>query len=72
MATIAKLNKIILDIENLAYDDKLNIMSWLVAMLKKSDAKKNCDISELKGLGKDIWKAHDVDDYINKERDSWD
>ena len=40
MATIAKLNKIILDIENLAYDDKLNIMSWLVTMLKKSDAKK--------------------------------
>ncbi|MBX9788821.1 MAG: hypothetical protein K2Y37_07880 [Pirellulales bacterium] len=29
-------------------------------------------ILELKGLGKEIWSTIDVDEYLNRERDSWD
>ena len=29
-------------------------------------------LSELKGLGKEIWEGIDVDQYIREERDSWD
>ena len=29
-------------------------------------------ITELKGLGKEIWKDVDADEYVAKERDSWD
>lgn len=27
---------------------------------------------ELRGLGRDLWQRMDVDEYINRERDSWD
>ena len=30
------------------------------------------NITDLKGLGKDIWQGVDVDEYVAKERDSWD
>lgn len=30
------------------------------------------DITELKGLGKEIWEQIDVDAYIEEERNSWD
>jgi len=29
-------------------------------------------ITDLKGLGKEIWKGVDADEYVAKERDSWD
>jgi len=32
---------------------------------------KNHDITELKGLGKEFWRAIDVEKYLQEERDSW-
>ena len=29
-------------------------------------------ITELRGLGKEIWQGIDAQDYVNAERDSWD
>ena len=29
-------------------------------------------ITDLKGLGKEIWEGVDADDYVANERDSWD
>ena len=29
------------------------------------------DLRDLKGVGKDLWRAIDVDEYIRQERDSW-
>lgn len=29
------------------------------------------DITELRGLGKEIWEGIDVQEYINEERRSW-
>ena len=28
-------------------------------------------LRELKGLGKELWRSTDVDEYIRQERDSW-
>jgi hypothetical protein len=28
-------------------------------------------ITELRGLGKEIWQGIDVDEYLKQERDSW-
>lgn len=28
-------------------------------------------VDQLRGLGREIWKDTDVDEYINQERDSW-
>ena len=30
------------------------------------------NITDLKGLGKEIWEGVDADEYVAKERDSWD
>ena len=28
-------------------------------------------ITELRGLGKEIWRPQDAQDYVNQERDPW-
>lgn len=72
MATIAKMRRIVRDIESLDHADKLDILSRLANMLKKEGSKKNHSIADLKGLGKEVWAHQDVDTYIHEERESWD
>lgn len=40
-------------------------------VMKKIEAQKPLSLKNLKGLGKEIWKDIDVDEYIKKERESW-
>ena len=40
-------------------------------IMKKSEIRKPLSLRDLKGLGKEIWKEVDVEDYIKKERESW-
>ena len=39
--------------------------------MKKAEVKMPLFLKNLKGLGKEIWKDIDVDEYIIKERESW-
>jgi hypothetical protein len=39
--------------------------------MKKAEIKKPLSLKNLKGLGKEIWEDIDVDEYIKKERESW-
>ena len=72
MATTTKMKRIVRDIESLDRADKLDILSRVATMLKKKDTKKTYSIADLKGIGKEVWKHHDVDAYICEERESWD
>jgi hypothetical protein len=38
-------------------------------IIRKSGQK---NLLELEGVGKEIWEATDVENYINKERSAWD
>ena len=38
-------------------------------IIKKNFKKRQ--LSELKGLGKELWQKVDVEKYLNEERDSW-
>jgi AbrB family looped-hinge helix DNA binding protein len=40
-------------------------------IMKKSELRKPLSLRDLKGLGKEIWKDIDVEDYIKKERETW-
>ncbi len=40
-------------------------------IMKKSKVKKPLTLKNLKGLGKEIWKEVDIEDYIKKQRESW-
>lgn len=58
--------------------DQLNIeqQQRLVEELSQHAARKNGpeqhSILELEGLGAEIWEGIDPDEYVAKERDSWD
>jgi len=61
-------------IKSLNIDEQLALLEIISARLKKSigkERKKN-SIMELEGLGANIWKSIDAQDYVRKERDSWD
>ncbi len=40
-------------------------------IMKKTKIEKPLSLRDLKGLGKEIWKGIDVEEYIKKERESW-
>lgn len=72
--------------DNLTYDDyvrgvdklepeqQLRLVELLSTKLYKHIKKKknNHKITELHGLGAEIWKGYNIDEYIEKERSSWD
>lgn len=61
-------------IHNLKPEDQLSLVGIISARLKKnvSKTREKHSILELEGLGVEIWKGIDVQEYIHKERKSWD
>jgi len=54
------------------YNDKLYLLSYLTKNLIKSSSKNIHTLTELKGLGKELWQNRNIDTYIQNERASWD
>jgi hypothetical protein len=73
MDSTLNINQIVSEIEKLDYNDKINILSRIAKLLKREDRVHQINsIIRLKGLGKNIWRTIDVDNYISDERESWD
>ena len=73
MSTTININNIIQEIEALDYTGKINVMSKIVAMLKHSTKENNStNITNIKGLGKEVWQDVNIENYISKEREAWD
>ena len=74
MENAVRINNILAQITELDLDSKLYIAHELLDQIsKKRDhliIEKN-EITDLKGLGKEVWKNIDVDEYIKNER-AWD
>lgn len=64
----------ILNIVNeLSLQDKAVLMEFLqqtVPVSRHSEIRK-LNIYDLKGIGKEVWKGKDAQEYVNQERDSW-
>jgi hypothetical protein len=60
-------------IKGLKPEEQLNLVEVISAQLKKEIVKKKVkhSILELEGLGADLWKNIDVQEYLRKERESW-
>jgi hypothetical protein len=43
----------------------------LVDALRSDLGEGDCDIGELEGLGEEVWRDVDVEDYVRQERDAW-
>ena len=54
--------------KHLAPDDK----ERLRRALAQRPSSQQHHITELRGLGKELWQGIDAQDYVNAERDSWD
>jgi len=73
MSSLPTIEKILKDVQHLNDSDRLVLMERLVKMLKNELVKPELSkqITELNGLGSEIWKDVDIDHYINEQR-QWD
>ena len=60
-------------IQSLKPEEQLSLVAIISARLKKTLGKKRMkhSILELEGLGAEIWKGIDAQEYVRKERESW-
>ena len=67
-------NDYVKEIKNLKPEEQINLIEIISAQLKKNLIKKKVKYSlmELEGLGADLWKDIDAQEYVCKERESWD
>jgi len=67
-------NDYVQGIQRLTPEELLSLLGIISANLKKTLQKKNAkhNIMELEGLGAEIWEGIDAQEYVRKERESWD
>lgn len=61
-------------LQGLEPEEQLALIELISARLRQNLRKKEekHTVLELEGLGAEIWKGIDPQDYVNKERESWD
>ena len=61
-------------IERLRPDEQLSLIEIMSSRLKTSFKRAGVrhSVLELEGLGAHLWKETDAQQYVNKERESWD
>jgi hypothetical protein len=68
MSTQSNLEALIEAARHLTPEDR----ERLVKALLPSRSSRQHRITEMRGLGKDLWQGVDAQEYLNAERDSWD
>ncbi len=59
-------------VKTLTPDEQLRLLEELNAMVNFPKlTKSKSRIMDLEGLGKEIWQGFDAQEYIDRERDSW-
>lgn len=59
-------------IQNLTPADQLRLLEELAVIIRRRmDVAQRRSILELQGLGKEIWRGVDAQEYIDQERASW-
>ncbi len=68
-----KIKKIINQVSALDYNSKVQVAEKIISLLRKQNENKSHTqkLTDLKGLGADVWNNIDVDDYLQNER-AWD
>lgn len=68
MATPLTLEEIIAAAMDLKPEDRVKLVNALTTDLSEPEH----EITELRGLGKEVWGGIDAQEYVNLERDTWD
>jgi tripartite-type tricarboxylate transporter receptor subunit TctC len=69
MAMQTNLEALIEAAKHLSAEEREKLVEALHPRAKSSEPR---HITEMRGLGKDLWQGTDPQDYLNTERDSWD
>ena len=64
-------NKIFREVDTLNRTDQLYLLVHIANALAKPEVK-TYNLTNLKGLGKGLWTKNGIDNFISKERASWD
>lgn len=66
--TLVRIEK---EVERLTLEEQLNLLERLVHRIRRveSTSKKKLDWKELYGLGKNLWKGEDAQEYVNRLRE---
>lgn len=68
----SNMRRIYMEVSSLTVREKMSILSKLIADVSSAVEKNEAqDIYSLKGLGKEIWKGMDAQEYVDAERASW-
>lgn len=60
-------------VQRLSSADQLRLLEDLTALVRRQVVNPaRCSILELQGLGKEIWQSIDAQEYVERERASWD
>ncbi len=65
---------ILREVEALSEAEQLQLVAQVRARLHghaSSELESSTSILELQGLGSEIWRGRDAQDYVNHERSSW-
>jgi hypothetical protein len=58
--------------QQLSAEEQLALLEALATMVRQSiSPRPRRSILELQGLGKQIWQGMDAQEYVNRERDTW-
>jgi len=71
MALIVERDKIFKEVDRLNRIDQFHLLAYLAKRLAKTETKTH-SLLKLKGLGKGLYVENGIDDFISKERASWD
>ena len=52
-------------------DDLLRLAADLEVIARKKTARSRRSVLDLKGMGKEIWEGMDAQEYVDRERSSW-
>jgi hypothetical protein len=59
-------------VESLPTSDQLRLIAEVVSQLSdRVEPRSRSRLTELRGLGKEIWEGIDAGDYVRQERSSW-
>jgi hypothetical protein len=65
--------QILAEASQLEQADQLRLLEGLAAQLRRQiSGRPRHGITALRGLGKEIWRGVDAQEYVHQERDGWD
>ena len=66
-------DEILSQIRQLAPDEQSRLLAELTELVTRQSAgQRSRSILELEGLGKELWEGIDAQEYVDRERASWD